>query len=649
MPFRADIEGLRGIAVLLVVFAHAGVPGLAGGFVGVDVFFVISGYLITGVICRELETTGRFDAWGFFARRARRLAPALLAMLALVAAGAALWLPAGSAALHMESAAWAAAWASNIHFSIVRFDYFDPGATESLLLHTWSLGVEEQFYLVWPLLLAWASRHGGLRPAACAAIAAGGFALSLAWLAWEPVSAYYAMPVRLWQLALGAFVQRWTATQVRADRGGAVLGWGGLAGLALGVAVAEPGAPHPGFTALPAALGTAALLAAGVRASGLVPPFLALPALRFPGRLSYSWYLWHWPLLGVPAAMGLPAPPPEVIAAIVLLSFLFAWGSYIGIELPVRRWPIRRPRRWLGALLAASILLVAGCLLGAGRDRAVASAPEMLPDFRALVSRQITAPAIYRTPDCDQWYRSDELVPCERVGGMGERVLVLADSVGVQWLAALEPWAAGRGARLVVLTKSACPMVDEPFVYEQLQRRYVECETWRSRVLDYAEATRPDRIIVGFGRRYPFDVTAWERGTARVLARLAATGAAVDLILPTPALSFHGARCVYAQGRMVDGRPVAEACGEPLDRPDPLSAPLSAALVATPSVRAIDFSDLVCPDGWCAALRNGRIVYSDEQHLNEAFVADVAREVGRRLEQAAPNPLPGRRSTRTEP
>lgn len=155
LRFRTDIEGLRGLAILLVVLAHAGVPGMSAGFIGVDVFFVISGYLITGLLTEELRAAGRVDYWTFYARRARRLAPALLLMVLLVGGAAILWIPRGEVLPQVTSAIWALLWASNLHFALGGIEYFAADTSANLFLHTWSLGVEEQFYLLWPGPSCW--------------------------------------------------------------------------------------------------------------------------------------------------------------------------------------------------------------------------------------------------------------------------------------------------------------------------------------------------------------------------------------------------------------------------------------------------------------------------------------------------------------
>ena len=260
--YREDLQGLRAIAVLLVVLAHAGWSELEGGFVGVDVFFVLSGYLITGILVRELTGTGKIDLLKFYTRRLRRLLPALLVMVAVSFAVAVQLLSAAEARSQLGSSPYAVSWTSNLFFALRTVDYFDQLSVKDLFLHTWSLGVEEQFYLVWPAFLlalfALGARLGGsgerwLLPGV---IVAGltSLVLCLYWTSAAPEFAFYLMPARIWQLSLGALVYLATARAVAAFPAGALRGSWMLAlglllitgsGLLLDNRVIAMNMPHP--------------------------------------------------------------------------------------------------------------------------------------------------------------------------------------------------------------------------------------------------------------------------------------------------------------------------------------------------------------------------------------------------------------------
>jgi len=321
--FRPDLEGMRGLAILLVVLFHAGVRLFAGGFIGVDVFFVLSGFFITGLLVRELDQTGRIDVPAFYARRALRLIPPLLVVL-LVTLGLVMWLYAPIDRAPIAHTARAVSlYSANVHFAQAQRDYFGSG--ENPLLHTWSLAVEEQFYLVWPLLLmalvAWTQRwrsepsplseEGAStgRDRLVIGLAVCG-ALSLLLSVWMTrVSqqwAFYGMPTRIWEFALGAVLALkadavgsgtspalWTMVQVVA-----------LLAIAVPVLTYDRITPYPGTAAVWPALGAAALIVAGGHApeSGITRA-LSTRSLRWLGRMSYAWYLWHWPLVGLGAAL----------------------------------------------------------------------------------------------------------------------------------------------------------------------------------------------------------------------------------------------------------------------------------------------------------------------------------------------------------
>ncbi len=377
--FRPDIEGLRGVAVLLVVLFHAGVP-VPGGFVGVDVFFVISGFLITGLLLRERERTGSIDFLRFYARRVRRLLPAAaVVLLVCLPVSYLLIAPLDRPSVTLDAAA-AALSVANVRFALTTGDYFASIATPSPFLHFWSLGVEEQFYLVWPALLLVASWR---RPRVGAAIA---LSLVLAGSLWasavvtdmSPAWAFYVLPTRAWQLAAGGLLAI-GAREI--DRIPVPLrvaaGWTGAAMLAWAALALDSSVAYPGLVAVvPTA--AAALLIAAWRGPG--PRVLLERApVRFLGRISYSLYLWHWPILvlGVLAAGGtLPVSGRLGLAAIAVVVAAASWTI---VEEPFRRGfrgRATRPIRTL-AFGLTTIVVVAG--LASALDVAGNSALGALP------------------------------------------------------------------------------------------------------------------------------------------------------------------------------------------------------------------------------------------------------------------------------
>jgi peptidoglycan/LPS O-acetylase OafA/YrhL len=345
--------------VLAVLWFHIGLPGMPGGFVGVDIFFVISGFLITGLLLREHETTGRINLRQFYSRRMRRILPAVLATIAVTMVVAALVLaPLQMPGIAQDGAASALSL-GNIRFALESSDYF--AATDpSPFRHLWSLGVEEQFYLVWPAIVIVAFRILRSRPGIAVLIGAltvGSFTFAL-WLT-ETFApwAFYSLPSRLWELALGGLLAVAAGWLARLPRLVLIpIGLLGVASVAAGLVLIDSATPYPGSAALLPTLGAAALIVGGGR-GGPVTWLLTRRPTRFVGRISYSLYLWHWPILVLPSlATGEPLPL-ALACALGLVSVVVAAASWRLIEEPFRRGRLwrRRPRLVLASAVSTAV------------------------------------------------------------------------------------------------------------------------------------------------------------------------------------------------------------------------------------------------------------------------------------------------------
>jgi len=365
-----------------VLWYHIGLPGAPGGFTGVDIFFVISGFLITGLLLRQHDATGRIDLRQFYSRRMRRILPALLATIAATMVVAALVLAPLQVPGIAQDGAAAALSLGNMRFALESADYF--AATDpSPFRHLWSLGVEEQFYLVWPALLILTLRV--LRSRAAIAFAVGALAVgSFVFALWLTESfapwAFYSLPSRLWELALGGLLAVAAGGLARVPRMMLLpVGWIGVGLIAAALLVVDGMTPYPGSAALLPTLGAAALIVGG--AGGPVGWVLTREPVRFVGRISYSLYLWHWPILVLPS-LATGEPLPLVLScALGLSSVLVAAASWRLIEEPFRRGRLwtRRPRLVVATALTTAIA-VAGLSLGLGdyslaRVAAVGSSP----------------------------------------------------------------------------------------------------------------------------------------------------------------------------------------------------------------------------------------------------------------------------------
>ena len=417
--FRPDIEGLRGIAVSLVVLFHAGLLSqsgtqLGGGFIGVDLFFVVSGYLITGLLVRERERTGKISMSRFYARRVRRILPAAMVVLVVTFVAASSLITLVDRPSDMQDGASAALSIANIRFALTT-DYFHP-VNYSPFLHFWSLGVEEQFYLVWPALMAivaWkAPRLGaGL---ALTAIVAVSFVASLMITDSNASWAFYMLPTRAWQLGAGGLVAVAVGSMDRLPRtirsaAGQVLafaGWGALAALiTAALTIDSVSTPYPGMAAIIPTLAGVLLIASGQEKTG-PGLLLRLSPVRFLGKISYSLYLWHWPILilgGIWLVGPLDTMSPAQALALAALAIPVATASWLLVEEPFRRGriPLPRPSRVVGMGVAAMLIVAlvgSGFYMGAESAlAAISGEPDPTPTAEIAIATEIPT-AVIVTP-----------------------------------------------------------------------------------------------------------------------------------------------------------------------------------------------------------------------------------------------------------
>lgn len=337
MTYRKDIDGLRAVAVSAVVLYHAGVPLVHGGFVGVDIFFVISGYLITGILYREMSER-RFSLASFYERRVRRLLPALFAMI--VVTGVVSWfvlLPADFATFGRSVVA-TLLFAANLFFWRESNDYFDAPAHMKPLLHTWSLGVEEQFYILFPLFLLLAMRFLPWRalPVLLVAGFVGSFALSVWGVANAPVATFYLLPTRAWELLAGAVLGIGMVHSIKSGwlrESSAVFGF---LLIALSIYLVTPETPFPGWAALPSCLGAVLIIHANTGGRTVVGALLSQRPIVFIGLISYSLYLAHWPIFVLAGYAAIEPLGAAEIALCLLASFGLAVLSWRYVERPFR-------------------------------------------------------------------------------------------------------------------------------------------------------------------------------------------------------------------------------------------------------------------------------------------------------------------------
>ncbi|KUL28674.1 acyltransferase family protein [Actinoplanes awajinensis] len=645
--FRPDIEGLRAVAVLLVVLGHAGVPLAAGGYVGVDVFFVISGFLITSLLLRE-AATGRVSIRRFYARRAMRLLPAAALVLVTTLVAARLWLPAIRMGELARDALSAAGYVANLRFAVTGTDYLNADAPPSPFQHFWSLAVEEQFYLVWPLLLLLPKKKPLLVALVLASFTAGVLetARSAPW-------GYFGPHARAWELGVGALL----AAFLKNPRPNTWLGGAGLAGILVAALWFDDGTAYPGGFALLPVAGAAAVLAGGFR------PLAARP-LQVVGRLSYGWYLWHWPLLLIgPAALGVePSLPLALLLAAVALGL--AWMTYHLVENPLRQHAQlrRRPIRALGlgaglsgavAAVAVTIALLPHPVPAGAAIRDLPAAAARATDPYAVITRAVRSSRTTRelpanlTPSlttvnadkarvwADQCHVEVPVLvaPAGCVYGdpaSATTIVLYGDSHAAQWFPALEQLATRRHWKLVSLSKSSCSAADLRLWHDGLKREYTECGAFHTSAVARIRALRPALVVIGSSFNYrPVDTrtdeaTQWQAAWQRTVTSVRAP---VALIADTPYLGGERVPiCVARQARLKRinrcGKSAATALRGPAQR---------SVLHRLTGVTVIDPVPWLCTD-FCPPVIGNVLAYRDSNHLTSTY----ARTVAPLLEQALP-------------
>jgi peptidoglycan/LPS O-acetylase OafA/YrhL len=598
LAYRKEIDGLRAVAVGAVVLYHAGlVP--AAGFVGVDVFFAISGYLITALLLREHASAGRIDLADFYARRARRILPAAFAVIAFVLACIPL-LPAFERAGIARSAGAAVLFVANFYFQASTGGYWHADSGQMPLLHLWSLSVEEQFYLVWPALLMLLLRWKLRVRTALALIAVGSFALCEWWLWQEPSAAFYQAPARAWELAAGALV---AASAPRA-----LPAWVSWAGIALVGAACLVPLPHfPGAGALPAVAGTVMLLASvhggGSNALLASRPFVGI------GLVSYSLYLWHWPLFAIERMFRVGATPLAMRVALLLLATLLAFLSYRLVETPLRR-PWARWWRPVAAALAVVMLLSAWSL----------QRPEP-PRYSAAYELAEVDP---NYPTHCHSYRPGQRVQMQLPACMGRqpKVAIWGDSFARAW----SPLATALGDRLrmpaVTLAMDGCPPLLGAELLLRSRAEAQRCRQWNDVALQYLRTNGADTLVL---------VARWENfigadggassaeGLMRTLHLASPHVRRILLVGPTPVLPETPQKCAA----------LGSDCAVPRAEYDARTAQAWAVLRAidNPKVTVVDPSLWLCSRRACPGFREGAALYTDAFHVSTFTAEQVGREV----------------------
>ncbi|MGR4069996.1 acyltransferase family protein [Billgrantia sp. C5P2] len=642
--YRPDIDGLRAIAVILVVAYHAGVPGFGFGFIGVDVFFVISGYLITSLLLRELESTGSISLLSFYGRRVRRLMPAMVVVItASLVLGYILLTPIGQQQSLAESAIASIAFFANYYFIATTGGYFDGPTDQVPLLHMWSLSVEEQFYAVWPVLLivsvAIAKRYQKRAWTIISMLAVLGIGASFFYGVWlsntNPNAAYFSVLSRGWQLLAGALLACAVGRVllVRASPAAvSALAWFGAGLLLVAAFVIEGSHAYPGWAGVLPVLSALALIVAGFGSSANpVSRLLSTRPFVFVGKISYPWYLWHWPLLAMARAYQLGEGDLIRDVALASLSFLLAYLTYRLVEKPVvgfftQRSVSNQQLVKLGAFSSVLLALAAFGLMShanqqksMGFYRQLESAAEDVPDLRGKCHLSSPFQGLPDESICVN--RSDREAP---------DLLLWGDSHADHYSPMLDELSDDLQFAFLQRTFSTCPPLmgySHGYTQGHPQENDRNCELFKeemaSELSRLAERGLSGVVLSASWLGRPSSETHLslaEEGLRDTVDMLLDYGLRVIVVAPTPVFSVPMTDCL--------ARRTVESCStfqRRLEkRREAILAVMHEIAEEEADVRIVDFYARLCPGGRCHSLLGDTVVYRDEHHLTTRAARELS-------------------------
>jgi peptidoglycan/LPS O-acetylase OafA/YrhL len=676
--FRTDIQALRALAVSLVLLYHLWPNRLTGGFAGVDVFFVISGFLITSHLLTHPPRRPR-DLAGFWARRIRRLLPASLLVLAVTLVATRLIAPPtqwGATAWEVVASALSV---QNWRLAASSVDYLAAENAATPVQHYWSLSVEEQYYLVWPvlvLLLGLLAARRGWRLATTvlvgvSAVVAASLTYSVLATTSEPASAYFVTPTRVWELGVGgllaaAVVRAGSLDDGRTDPWRApawfrsAMAWTGLAAVALTALTYTGSTPFPGWRALLPVLGTAAVIAAhSVDGPASPAPLMRLRPVQWLGGISYSVYLWHWPMVVLlPYLSGGSLGRLDkalILAATLLLASLTKRYVEDTLRRPAPGSSLARPFRWAAAGLACVAVLGAAQVgeverRQAADDRALSravAADDPCFGAAALAAGESTCPPsrsgrVLPSPDAAPRDKSDAytddcwvhapfrgMKTCTFGDPHASRsVALVGNSHAGHWLPALQQVARAQHLKITTFMASECTVSATPVQWDA-EAKQSGCTDWARRVVRETSGDRFDLVVTSernghpaVGRSLSASQDAWQRGYAQMLTAWADAGTRVLVVHDTP---FASTSFLSPPACVAEHADDLTACSGPRERwvpRDPLFA--AARELDRPQIRTVDLNDRICSADRCSAVVGGVLVYFDGSHLTATFSRTLA-------------------------
>ena len=657
--FLPHVQGLRAIAVLFVVLYHFWPARLPGGYVGVDVFFVISGFLITAHLMREMTATGTVKLGQFWARRARRLLPASLLVLlfcALVAATPYLT-PTSALPGEMQEILASTFYVENWFLAFTSADYLNHAGDPTTVQHYWSLSLEEQFYVMWPLLMllaAWigATRFRGSRRRAIiwtlAIVSAASFVFCVVFTITDPAPAYFVTFGRMWQFGVGAMLALIPMLRIRHAAASFVLGWAGIAVLLYVAFTFDGQTPFPGYMAALPTLGAAAVIAASNTERWWYPTrLLAIRPARFVGDISYSLYLWHWPLIIIAPSVPFWGLTIYHRVALLALCFVLAWLTKRFVEDPARGWKVltSRPARVTLWSSLVAMLLVAG-VAGAGW---AANAPAYNAGVRAIEQLREDPPECFgaaavldeacldadfadtilpapgfagvdRPADAECFVQLNDARPvsCEFGSDAADapRVALVGDSHAYQLLPTFQRLADERGWHLTTWFKGACAWNTTPLSTPGAFG--AACTEWRDGVREAMGEADLDAVFTAAIATTPYSAQGYDSsydaavaGYREAWSEMLDQGVPVITVVDNPVWETDPNKCLRTRD--------AASCDESRSAVLVDDDPLRAAASGLEGVTLLDFTDVFCGSEECRAVVGGANIYRDQDHLTVTF------------------------------
>ena len=603
-----QIQALRAFAAMLVVIYHAGIT--SGGYIGVDIFYVISGYLITGLLLRELDKTGTLGLRAFYLRRVKRLLPTSFFVLFITAITAWYLYPSSMRADLGKDIAAAGIYISNYLFAFWQMDYQNLSAIPPVVIHYWSLAVEEQFYLFWPFIILALYKKGGRRRVGqgVVAISIASFLFSLYQTSVEPIWAFYSLPTRAWELGVGALLL-YIPARIKFSQNYL---WIALALFIYGTFIFRDSTPFPGTAALVPVFATAISLAAVHSWPKILNRVGTHRVIQWLGEISYPLYLWHWPLLVIPAVyLGRGLHIYEKLIC-VLATLIFADLTHRFIEEPLRHAQLPAKTVIRGGVIATAISLSMGLAINSSHSDVVTLADGSKYSLAEIMKK----PLVYddgchvnngetSSPDCTYGLR-----------GAKRKIVLFGDSHAAQWFPTLEKLAEEKGFELISLTKSACP---GPAVTKVDTGEYKnkDCFAWREYAFNRIKKINPDAVLVsGFQHfevpsQYSSRESWWREGEVKTYKSLQGSSQHIIYISDTPHPNRDIPSCIAAGN---------------LDR---CNGSERSTPIFSPGYQKINPTSWLC-DRNCPGVIDGLVTYRDSSHLSVA----MARALSPQLEAA---------------